>query len=133
MAEHTPAPYRPRSVYGYALYIGSNILFLLYLIWAVVPDYVLQEQLGLYYWPLKYWAVAIPIWAITAIAVFAFIIYPAINMLLTPDIDDIRTIKDKYALSRAEKVSGGIPPVSDIPISEVCRRLYLPDNKLKNA
>ncbi|XP_015600139.1 phosphatidylinositol N-acetylglucosaminyltransferase subunit P [Cephus cinctus] len=133
MAEHTPAPYRPRAVYGYALYIGSNIFFILYLVWALVPDYILHEQLGLTYWPLKYWAVAIPIWGLTAAGVFAFIIYPAINMRMTPDIDDIKTINDKYSLSNQERIPGGIPPVSDIPITEVCRKLYLPDSKIKNS
>ncbi|XP_034942422.1 phosphatidylinositol N-acetylglucosaminyltransferase subunit P [Chelonus insularis] len=124
MSDHTPAPYRPRSVYGYALYIGSNMLFLLYIIWAFVPEEFLSEKLGLSYWPLKYWAVAIPIWVLTGIAVFAFIIYPATNMLLTPDIDDMRTIKDQYSLSKIDRVPGGIPPVSDIPITDVCRKLY---------
>lgn len=126
MSEHTPAPYRPRSVYGYALYIGSNMFFFLYLVWAVVPEEFLPEKLGLTYRPLQYWAVAIPIWALTAIAVFVFIIYPAINMLMTPDIDDIRTIRDQYSLDRMDQVPGDIPPVSDIPITEVCRKLYLP-------
>lgn len=123
--EHTPAPYRPRSVYGYALYIGSNMLFILYLIWAIVPDEILQNCLGLTYWPSKYWAVAIPIWALTALATFAFLIYPAINLLMTPDVDDIKTITDKYSQRRREVIPGGIPPVSDIPITEVCRKLYL--------
>uniref|UniRef100_A0A6V7LUQ6 Phosphatidylinositol N-acetylglucosaminyltransferase subunit P n=1 Tax=Bracon brevicornis TaxID=1563983 RepID=A0A6V7LUQ6_9HYME len=128
MAEHTPAPYRPRSVYGYALYIGSNMLFVLYIVWAVVPEDFLHKKLGLTYWPSKYWAVAIPIWALTAIAIFAFIIYPGINMLMTPDIDDIRTITDQYSLVLSEHIPGGIPPVSDIPITEVSRRLYLDED-----
>ncbi|CAK9831402.1 Phosphatidylinositol N-acetylglucosaminyltransferase subunit P [Anthophora retusa] len=122
--EHTPAPYGPRSVYGYALYIGSNMLFLLFLVWAVIPDEILHS-LGLTYWPSKYWAVAIPIWALTTLATFAFIIYPAINLSMTPDIDDIVTITDKYSCPRNETVSSGIPPVYDIPITEVCRKLYL--------
>ncbi|XP_008554031.1 phosphatidylinositol N-acetylglucosaminyltransferase subunit P [Microplitis demolitor] len=125
MTDHTPAPYRPRSVYGYALYIGSNIVFFLYIIWAVVPDEILHEKLGLTYWPLKYWAVAIPIWVLTAIAVFAFIIYPAMNLLMTPDINDVRTIRDQYSLVQNENVPGSIPPVSDIPITDVCKKLYL--------
>ncbi|KAL2751294.1 Phosphatidylinositol N-acetylglucosaminyltransferase subunit P [Vespula maculifrons] len=123
--EHTPAPYAPRAVYGYAMYIGFNLLFLLYLIWSVVPDYILKDYLGLSYYPSKYWAIAIPVWALTALATFAFIIYPAINLLMTPDIDDIRTITDNYAQHRKETIPGGVPPVFDIPITEVCRQLYL--------
>lgn len=126
--EHTPAPYGPRSVYGYALYIGSNLLFFLYLVWAIVPDQILHS-IGLTYWPSKYWAVAIPIWALTALATFAFLIYPAINLLMTPDVDDVRTVTDKYAQPRKETAPGGIPVVSDIPITEVCRKLYLSNRK----
>ncbi|XP_066591912.1 phosphatidylinositol N-acetylglucosaminyltransferase subunit P [Prorops nasuta] len=122
--EHTPAPYGPRSAYGYALYIGSNMFFVLYLVWAIVPDSILYE-LGLTYWPQKYWAIAIPIWTLTALATFAFIIYPSINLLMTPDIDDIKTITDKYAQPATIPLSEGIPAVSDIPITEVCRKLYL--------
>lgn len=128
MTERTPAPYAPRSVYGYAMYIGSNLLLLLYLVWAFVPVEILDEKLGLSYWPSKYWVVALPIWILTAIAVFAFAIYPAINMILTPDIDDPRTITDEYCLKQRPSIPNGIPPVSDIPISEVCRKLYLQDD-----
>lgn len=123
--EHTPAPYAPRSVYGYTLYIGSNMLFLLYLVWAIVPHDMLDNYLGLSYWPSRYWAVTIPIWALTALATFAFIIYPAINLLMTPNVDDIRTITDEHAQPRKECNPGGVPPVYDIPITEVCRKLYL--------
>ncbi|PBC32377.1 phosphatidylinositol N-acetylglucosaminyltransferase subunit P [Apis cerana] len=126
--EHTPAPYGPRSVYGYVLYISSNMLFLLFLIWAVIPDQILYE-LGLTYWPSKYWAIAIPIWALTALAIFAFIIYPAINLSMTPDINDITTITDKYSCQKKETIPGGIPPVYDIPITKVCRKLYLSKKK----
>ena len=130
MAEHTPAPYTPRSVYGYALYIGSNILILLYLVWAFVPEEFLHEYLGLTYWPSKYWALAIPIWAMTAILVFALIIYPSINMLLTPEIDDIKTITDKYSVSKSKSIPGGVPSISDIPITEVCRTIYLSEENI---
>ncbi|XP_043499643.1 phosphatidylinositol N-acetylglucosaminyltransferase subunit P [Polistes fuscatus] len=129
--EHTPAPYAPRAVYGYAMYIGSNLFFLLYLIWSIVPDYILNDYLGLSYYPSKYWAIAIPVWALTALATFAFIIYPAMNLLMTPDIDDIRTITDNYAQRRKETTPGGVPPVFDIPITEVCRQLYLSEKDIK--
>lgn len=125
MVERTPAPYAPRSVYGYALYIGSNMLFILYLVWAFVPDDILHNDLGLTYWPSKYWAVALPIWIMSAIAIFGFVIYPAVNMTLTPDIDDIRTITDEFSLKPRNSNPKGVPPVSDIPISDVCKKLYL--------
>lgn len=132
MSEHTPAPYGPRSVYGFCMYIGSNMLLLLYLLWALVPTEFLHEKCGLTYWPSKYWAVALPIWILTAIAVFAFVIYPAINMTLIPNIDDTRTITDEYCLDQPTTLDTAcIPSVSDIPITDVCRNLYLTNNKIK--
>ncbi|KAL7287482.1 phosphatidylinositol N-acetylglucosaminyltransferase subunit P [Trichogramma pretiosum] len=128
MSESTPAPYPPRSGNGFALYLGSNVLLLLYILWAFIPDEFLEDTLGLTYLPMKYWAISLPIWSLTAIAVFAFAIYPAINMTLTPDVDDLRTITDEYSLPLQEYNPDGIPPVSDIPITEVSRVLYLQED-----
>lgn len=38
----TPNPSPTRGIYGFALYIVSWILFLVYLFWALVPDYYIQ-------------------------------------------------------------------------------------------
>ncbi|PSN57193.1 Phosphatidylinositol N-acetylglucosaminyltransferase subunit P [Blattella germanica] len=129
MPEHTPAPTPTRAVYGFVQYLGCLTAFVLYFVWAVVPDNILHS-IGLTYWPQKYWAVAIPIHVGLGIALFGAIIYPAINLAMTPSLDDMRTITDQHALSLEGKCipDGGIPPVSDIPISEVCRQLYMDSN-----
>lgn len=93
MPEHTPAPTPSRSVYGFVLYLGTQIFFFLYLIWALVPEPYF-EAINITYLPQKYWAVTIPIFLLTVLATFAFIIYPSINLCMTPAIDDIRTVKD---------------------------------------
>lgn len=129
MPEHTPAPTPSRAVYGFVLYLGFSTAFALYFVWAVIPDSVLHS-VGLTYWPQKYWAVAIPIHIGLGIALFAAIIYPAINLTMTPAFSDMRTITDPHAPSLDEKKNPdqGIPPVSDIPISQVCRDLYMDSN-----
>ncbi|RZF35114.1 hypothetical protein LSTR_LSTR009420 [Laodelphax striatellus] len=126
MPENTPAPTPSRANYGFALYLGSWTAFGLYLIWSFVPESFLHN-LGLTYWPQKYWAVAIPVHLLITLGLFAFCIYPAINMTLVPPMDDMRILTDKYSFepTPVEKCRrGGIPEVSDIPMSEVCRRLY---------
>ncbi|KAK7866634.1 hypothetical protein R5R35_011540 [Gryllus longicercus] len=124
MPEHTPAPTPSRSVYGFVLYLSSWTAFILYVIWAFVPDNVLH-LVGVSYLPQKYWAVALPIYVGVSVAVFVFI-YPALNLMLTPPFNDLRTICDSHAVDVSVKPKQtGIPPVSDIPISDVCKHLYL--------
>jgi phosphatidylinositol glycan class P protein len=86
--------------------------------------------MGLTYWPQKYWAIAVPIYVGLAVAVFAAFIYPAINLTMTPPLSDLRTVTDSHALRLQDTVvpEGAIPPVSDIPISLVCRHLYMDSN-----
>ncbi|CAL1280733.1 unnamed protein product [Larinioides sclopetarius] len=129
MSENSPAPTPTRSVYGFVMYIASYTLFFIYLIWAYIPDPWLHS-LGLTYWPQKYWAVAIPVFVCCCLAIFALLIYPGVSLMMTPDLSSIQTIKDEYARNPKPAVKGGIPPIYDIPISEVCHKLYL---KKKNS
>ncbi|GLG99003.1 Phosphatidylinositol N-acetylglucosaminyltransferase subunit P, partial [Gryllus bimaculatus] len=73
---------------------------------------------GVSYLPQKYWAVALPIYVGVSVAVFVFI-YPALNLMLTPPFNDLRTICDSHAVDvNVKPKQTGIPPVSDIPISD---------------
>lgn len=129
MAQNTPAPTPSRANYGFALYLGASCGLALYLVWALVPDPILHG-LGLTYWPQKYWALAVPIHLLVTLFLFVAFVYPAINLILTPDINDLRIIKDEFSISAnsATNVNRGIPPVSDLPIADVCRNLYLNHN-----
>ncbi|GFY07665.1 phosphatidylinositol N-acetylglucosaminyltransferase subunit P [Trichonephila clavipes] len=130
MSEHSPAPTSTRSVYGFVLYITNYTLLLIYLIWAYIPTPWLHA-LGLTYWPQKYWAVAIPVYICCCILIFALLLYPGINLMMTPDLSSIQTITDEHARTPKPAVRDSIPPIYDIPISEVCHKLYL-KRKFKN-
>ena len=52
--------------YGFALYVASSAAFLLYLLWAYLPSPFLH-RLGLYYYPNRWWALAIPAWLVIVI------------------------------------------------------------------
>lgn len=47
--------------YGFAMYLISCAAFLLYLVWAYVPAPVLH-QMGIHYYPNRWWALAVPCW-----------------------------------------------------------------------
>ncbi len=68
MPEHTPSPQPARAIYGFALFLVSILIGIIYFIWALVPDSYLNA-IGLYYLPDKYWAIAIPL----SIVLFGFV------------------------------------------------------------
>ncbi|KAF2273191.1 PIG-P-domain-containing protein [Westerdykella ornata] len=49
--------------YGFALYLASSLAFLLYLVWAYVPSPLLS-QMGIHYYPNRWWALAVPCWLV---------------------------------------------------------------------
>ncbi|RZC42475.1 PIG-P domain containing protein, partial [Asbolus verrucosus] len=44
--------------------------------------------------PQRYWAITIPIFLLSVLAIFAFLIYPNLGLFMTPDVNDLRTIRD---------------------------------------
>ncbi|KAL1465057.1 hypothetical protein WDU94_004652 [Cyamophila willieti] len=125
MVESTPSPTPSRANNGFVLYLISNILFVVYLIWAFIPDPLLH-YFGLTYLPLKYWAIAVPIYGLVSLFVFVMFFYPCINMLLVPPRESLNVLTDLYTLSdRKETAPGGVPSACDIPLSTVCEILYL--------
>ncbi|XP_034484315.1 phosphatidylinositol N-acetylglucosaminyltransferase subunit P [Drosophila innubila] len=89
MPEHSPAPTPHRAIYGFAFYMLFTVLFFIYVAWAYLPvELELHSHL-----PDKYFAVFVPILILVG-ASFAFIIYPAINLSLTPNIDSISSVVD---------------------------------------
>lgn len=97
MPEHTPAPTPHRAVYGFAFYMLFTVLFLVYVTWALLP-----VEFGLHsYLPDKYFAVFVPFLVLVFAWFFAFLIYPAINLSMTVDVDSIASVVDpKLALPK---------------------------------
>ncbi|KAJ8947485.1 hypothetical protein NQ318_009788 [Aromia moschata] len=104
MPEHTPAPTPSRAVYGFVMYLSFRIFFILFLVWAAIPEEYF-ELIGITFLPQRYWAVAVPVYFLTVLTIFAFFIYPSLGSCMTPHADDLRTIKDKVGCSRKSNVS----------------------------
>lgn len=99
MSEPTPAPTPSRAVYGFAWFLFFKTAFILYVFWAFVPEQVLEEVLGLTYLPNKYFALCVPCTVVLAV-LYAFIIYPLINLAMQDDINDPHTIHDPRTIRR---------------------------------
>jgi phosphatidylinositol glycan class P protein len=131
--EAAPAPNPGRCIYGFALLVVSISAFVMYMGWALTPSQWLSS-LGLTYFSSKYWVLAVPVSCCTGIFVFGFLLYPAINLILTPSIDSMSTLVDIHSrscLSSAkdqEPLTSGILPISDLQIEEVNALLYLDPN-----
>jgi len=120
MPEHTPAPTPSRAVYGFVMFLSFNIFFVVYLIWALVPESYF-EQIGIDFLPQRHWAVSVPIYILTVLFVFAFCIYPSLGLLMTPHLNDIRTITDHIGRKTKNKKNESSLDFSPKDVECVCR------------
>jgi phosphatidylinositol glycan class P protein len=71
-ARHAPtvpraAPKVPTyEYYGFALYLASSAAFLMYILWAYIPAPMLH-QMGIHYYPNRWWALAVPCWLVVLV------------------------------------------------------------------
>ncbi|XP_072036644.1 phosphatidylinositol N-acetylglucosaminyltransferase subunit P-like [Amphiura filiformis] len=122
---NNPAPTPERAIYGFVLYLGAIFGLGLYLVWAFLSESWLYP-IGLTYWPQKYWAIAVPVYGCVGI-LFIYIFYMAYNFMITPPLDSIYTMTDEYSkpvVPAKDLAPNAIPPLRDIPISEINRQLY---------
>jgi phosphatidylinositol glycan class P protein len=101
-ARHAPrvpraAPKVPTyEYYGFALYLGSSAVFLMYILWAYVPAPMLH-QMGIYYYPNRWWALAIPCWLV-ALIIYIYVALASYNTgYLTLPLHSIENLVDECA------------------------------------
>ncbi|KAL3283307.1 hypothetical protein HHI36_006455 [Cryptolaemus montrouzieri] len=104
------------------MYFSFRLFFGLYLIWALVPESYFRS-LGITCLPNRYWAISVPIFLLTAFAVSVMIIYPSLGLCMTPDINDLHTIKDKVGCKKNTKMSKLISRICADKNSTCCPNL----------
>ncbi|KAL6720317.1 hypothetical protein ACLMJK_002238 [Lecanora helva] len=139
--------------YGFVLYLLSSLAFLMYILWSYLPSPFLH-QLGIYYYPNRWWSLAIPSFLVMTI-IYIYVALASYNTgYLTLPLNSIENLVDDAAqvaaidskgqirrkgASKPNFVTGvedgqavkwsslwdeGTDAVMDIPIGGVCEVLY---------
>lgn len=114
---------KPSEVYGFVGAITTVVAMVIFFIWAYVPDSWLHS-VGISYYPSRYWALAVPTYAMVVIAL-AIVFYIGLNFLVTPPPTSFNTIFDEYSrepLSFEHTVEGDeqpIEPISDLGLDQI--------------
>lgn len=83
--------------YGFALYLASSAAFVMYLLWAFLPSPFLH-QLGIHYYPDRWWALAVPAWLIMAVA-FVYVALASYNVeVLTRPMGSVENLVDECGM-----------------------------------
>lgn len=94
---NAPSPTPSRAVYGFIFHLSFKLMFIIYLIWSIIPEDWFRS-IGITYLPKRYWAVIVPIYLLTVLTIFAFVIYPSLGLIMTPSINSTDTIFDSHSL-----------------------------------
>ena len=118
------------SINGFVGWIFVNIAWIVYLLWAFIPDRVLAS-FGITYYPAKHWALALPLWAMFSVVTIV-VLYAMYNMMHKPPLTSLQNVVDEYTREpgpndRTERTETTIPTIIDEPIYFVTRRNHAKD------
>ncbi|ODV87163.1 hypothetical protein CANARDRAFT_194138 [[Candida] arabinofermentans NRRL YB-2248] len=119
---------------GFSTYVISCIFLFVWLSWSVLPDSILNK-LGVYYYPSRWWALAIPSYVLV-LMMYTYVGLALYNIeVATVKLDDPRTIVDDSGVIITElpgfnqdKIDeylfNSTSGIWDLPIHEVNKVLY---------
>ncbi|KAG7094255.1 hypothetical protein E1B28_007859 [Marasmius oreades] len=141
----TPRDNRSRApeFYGFVAWASTSFLFVVYLLWALLPDeYILW--LGIDWYPNREWALLLPAYSIVLV-LLTYWVYISLTIYGTPPFDSISTIIDSRSQYPPHQPTGNgqssgsgylmythsnaKPDLYDIPIGLVNRVLYSPKGR----
>ncbi|EIN08569.1 PIG-P-domain-containing protein [Punctularia strigosozonata HHB-11173 SS5] len=116
---------RAQEFYGFVAWTSTYLLYILFLLWAFLPDEWLI-WLGIEWYPSREWALLLPAWSMVLV-LFTYAVYLALALAGTPQFSDVSTITDPYfayAFDDANPERAAVPEMYDIPIGLVNRVTY---------
>lgn len=90
-----------QAIYAYTAWILSIFIYIIILLWAFLPNEVI-ESYGITYYPSKYYALAVPSYMI-CLYFFVSILYVSYNMWSTVEHTNMHTVCDKYSRKISSK------------------------------
>ncbi|XP_057807910.1 phosphatidylinositol N-acetylglucosaminyltransferase subunit P [Salvia miltiorrhiza] len=114
---------KPSEVYGFVGSITTVVFTVIFIVWAYVPDHWLHS-IGIYYYPSRYWALAVPAYVMVTI-LLAITFYIGMNFMATPPPTSLNIMFDEFS---RESLSGvpsteddeqPIEPITDIGINRI--------------
>jgi len=118
------------ETYGFVGWIGSFIFYGVYVLWAFIPD-TLLNRIGIYYYPDKTWALAFPSFFVVTF-IFFQLLYQGLNMYHTKPLHSLNSLQDQHSrflLDLKHESNDGLPEIYDIPVNVVNNVLYYPGVK----
>ncbi|GJJ14895.1 hypothetical protein Clacol_009165 [Clathrus columnatus] len=122
---------RATEFYGFATLIMTSVLFVLYHVWALTPDHLI-EATGMTWYPSREWSLLIPAYTVIII-LLTYFTYWGLALSATPSFEELRTLTDSHAyLPRHGKENpyvqqvnpDALPELFDIPIGLVNHVLF---------
>ncbi|KAF8343087.1 PIG-P [Cantharellus anzutake] len=123
-----------REIYGFVALVSTSILYVVYLIWAFIPDRYLVSA-GIKWYPSREWSILVPSYTMVVV-LLAYWSYFALAWSSTPSFDSLSTIVDEYSAAPPSEsginpylrhaLPDAVPEIYDIPIGMVNRVLYGP-------
>lgn len=100
-----------KALYGFVAWIATHICILLFLVWAYIPEGVLAD-LGITWYPDKYWAVALPCYSLVSLLAVLFVHWSR-TMMYLPPLESLSSIVDEFSNFPTESDLGCalLPPV----------------------
>ncbi|EXB70707.1 hypothetical protein L484_023893 [Morus notabilis] len=123
--EHGP---KTSEVYGFVGSITTIVATAIFLIWAYVPESWLHS-VGIFYYPSRYWALAVPTYAMVTV-VLALGFYIGLNFMFTPPPTSLNSLFDEFSREPAtskpsmEGDDQPIEPISDIGIDRINHLMF---------
>ncbi|KAM7471986.1 hypothetical protein LguiA_010169 [Lonicera macranthoides] len=123
--DHGP---KSSEVYGFVGSISTVVATVVFMVWAYVPEQWLHS-ISISYYPSRYWALAVPAYAMVTI-VLAVGFYIGLNFMATPPPTSFNTMFDECSreplnsIHSTDEDKQPIEPISDIAIKRINQLMF---------
>ncbi|KAG8947331.1 hypothetical protein FRC03_001063 [Tulasnella sp. 419] len=118
---------RPQEFYGFVAWISTSIAWILFLLWALLPDSWIRAT-GLEWYPSREWALLLPAYSVFLV-LFTYFTYLSMAIAATPSFSELKAVTDSFAhIPSADRDNpylgdmlspNSVPEIYDLPLGFV--------------